>query len=142
MSVTNYAINKMLDYDFGSVSYTPPTIYYVGLSTTTSAASSIAISGSLMTEPSSGSYARVALGNNDKTNFTVASSGSLSIKTDINFVESSGSWGTITNIGLWDSITTGSGNLWFFQALLTPKIIQVNTTATFSASAVTFSITN
>jgi hypothetical protein len=141
MSVTNYAINKMLDYDFGSVSYTPPGTYYMGLSTTTSAASSIAISGSLMTEPSSGSYARIAI-SNDKTSFSVASTGSLVSIVDMTFAESSGSWGTITNVGLWDNATTGSGNLWFFQQLPTSKVIQANTIVTFSASSIYFSITN
>ena len=134
MSVTTYAANKVLDYNFGLTSYTVPSTYYVLLSTAT-----IANDGTGAVEPSGGAYARVAVTNN-KTNFATASSNSLTNATAITFTESTTSWGTITYIGLADALS--GGNIWWFEALPTPKTVQSATTVTFSVGALTVSMTN
>jgi hypothetical protein len=134
MSQTYYASNQFLDYVYGVVSFTPPTTYYVGLSTTV-----ISNSGTGATEPSGGAYARVAVTNN-KTNFSTASSGALSNATAVTFTESSASWGTITYIFLADALT--GGNIWYFEALPSSKIVQSQTTVLFSVGAITFAQTN
>jgi hypothetical protein len=46
MSATNYAKNKIQDYNFGAISYTPPSSYWIALSTT-----NISSSGSNISEP-------------------------------------------------------------------------------------------
>ena len=134
MSVTHTSANKILDYNLGKTSHTPPTTYYVGLSTTT-----IAIDGTGETEPSTGAYARVAVTNN-KTNFTTASLGSLTNDTAISFVESTLAWGTITYVFLADNLT--AGDIYFFEALPSPKTVQADTTVLFAIAALTFSMTN
>jgi hypothetical protein len=58
--------NNMLDSRFGSVAVAIPATYYVGLSTTTPTNT-----GTNVTEPAGGSYARVAVTNN-ATNFPAA----------------------------------------------------------------------
>ena len=71
MSITYTSANSALDKFFGAANFTPPATLYFGLSTT-----AISIDGTGATEPSGGSYARVAFTNN-KTNWGVASNGSL-----------------------------------------------------------------
>jgi hypothetical protein len=123
----------MLDSLFGSVSYSVPVTWYVGLSTT-----GIGISGSA-TEPG-GTYSRVAVTNN-KVNFTNAASGSVVNVTAINFPDSGVvSWGTMTDIALWDQPTGGS--VWFYDALSTSKIVQANTAVSFVSGAITITLNN
>jgi hypothetical protein len=133
MAATNYTRNKILDYNFGSVAYSVPPSFFLGLSTTT-----INAGGSTATEPVGSSYSRVEIAN-DKSNWTYASSGCLLNSTSVSFIEASGSWGTVTYAELWDAQTSGS--IWFYQALPTAKIVQANTVVTFSASSIAMSLT-
>jgi hypothetical protein len=133
MSISNYAANTHLNFDLGATSYSAPATWYVGLSTV-----SVTATGSY-TEPVSGSYARVAVTNN-KTNFSTSTGSTLTNLTAITFPESSGSWGTITDIMYLDA--SASGNLWYYQALPTPKIVQSETTVSFSASTINITIAN
>ena len=134
MSITYYASNRNLDYNFGSSAYSVPGTLYMGLST-----SVIGNDGTGATEPSGGAYARVTVTNN-KTNFGPAATGALTNLTSINFVESTTSWGTITYIFFADAIS--GGNIWYFQSLSPSKIVQAYTTVVFAASALTISMTN
>lgn len=133
MSISTYAANAHLDYDFGKTSYTAPATWYITLSTVT-----VTASGSY-TEPTSGSYARVAVTNN-KTNFSTASGSTITNLVAITFPESSGSWGTITDIAFLDA--SASGNLWYFQPLPYPKAVESDTTVSFSASSINVYISN
>jgi hypothetical protein len=135
MSLTNFARNKIQDYLLGNVSFTTSGSYYLALSTT-----SVSISGSNVTEPAGAvGYARQPIANNKVTGFTYSSSGCLVNYSDITFPISTGSWGTITDAALYDAVTSGS--VWFYTTLTTPKIIQTDTTITFSASALSFGLT-
>lgn len=129
---TYYQSNANIDNDFGRVSYTPPTILYLGLSTTP-----IARDGSGITEPSASTgYSRVAI-QNTKTSFTNAVNGELSNSIDISFPESTGSWGTITYIFLSDAAT--GGNIRYYEALSSPRQVQPNSTIMFRQQTLKFS---
>lgn len=134
MSITYYQSNRILDKDFGNVSYTTPTTLYFGLSTT-----AINSDGTGATEPSGGAYARASV-TNDKTNWGNAGSGSLQNLGTIQFPESTASWGTITYVFISDALT--SGNMLYFGALSPSRVVQSNTVVFFSASAITISIVN
>ena len=134
MAITYYSANRILDRNFGSTAYTPPTTMYFGLSTTT-----IQIDGTGATEPSGGAYARVSLVN-DKTNWGTAASASLTNSTAVQFPESSGSWGTITYIGIWDAST--AGNIWWFDVLTPARTVASLTTVLFAIGAITVQMTN
>jgi len=137
MSITYYTSGSVLNEIFGSVPFSAPSNYYLGLSTTT-----ISSSGSNVTEPIGGkSYARVIIPNN-KTYFSYAASGSLLNSTDITFPTSSAAWGTVTDVFLTDTSASGTGTVWFYEALSSPRVVQDLTTVSFSASAITFSMTN
>ena len=134
MAITYYSSNRLLDKNFGGTAYSEPATYYFGLSTTT-----IQIDGTGATEPSSGSYARVALTNN-KTNWGTASNASLTNSTAVTFAESSASWGTITYVGMWDALT--SGNLWWFDVLTPARAVATTTTVLFAIGSITVSMSN
>lgn len=134
MAICYYSGNRILDRNFGSVAYTPPATYYVGLSTSTPQ-----IDGTGATEPSTGSYARVAF-TNDKTNWGTAASASLTNSAAVTFVESTASWGTITHVGLWDAAS--AGNLWFFDVLTPSRSVASATTVLFAIGSITVNMTN
>jgi hypothetical protein len=132
--ITVYASNKILDNLFGATGITLPSNYYVGLSTTT-----ISSTGTGATEPVGNSYARVAV-LNTKAYFSSAANGELSNLSSITFPVATGSWGTISHVFLSD-LATG-GNIWYFDALQTTRIVQSGATLVFLASALKFKMTN
>jgi hypothetical protein len=106
---SNYLENKVLDHVLRNTSYTSPTTVYVGLFTTdpTDAGSGTECTGS--------AYARQVL------SVTTASGGIVTSSADVTFPQATGSWGTITHIGLLDALT--SGNLLMHTPLTTSKSI-------------------
>jgi hypothetical protein len=93
-------------------------------------------------EPSSGSYARVAVTNNT-TNFpaSAAEAGGVGggyVKqngTAITFPLASGSWGTVAGFLVADNITPGTGNLFAFGALNAAQLISTNNTPSFPTNS-------
>ncbi len=134
MSVSTYAANKNLNAWFGSVALGAPATFYVALSTSTPNPD-----GSNVTEPVSLGYNRVSISNGDKTNWTTATTASLSNSTAVTFPESTGSWGTIVSIVLYDALT--SGNMLFYDTLTPSRAVAINTTVYFAASGITISMT-
>ena len=106
---SNYLENKVLDHVLRNTSYTSPTTVYVGLFTTdpTDAGTGTECTGS--------AYARQVL------SVTTASGGIVTSSADVTFPQATGSWGTITHIGLLDALT--SGNLLMHTPLTTSKSI-------------------
>lgn len=123
---------RSLDSLFGSSGNTPPTIYYIGLSTTT-----ITDAGGNITEPSGNGYLRFGATNN-KTTFTNAVAGSLSNAIVCAFPQASGSWGTVSDFFLADHATSAATpNMWGYGALGATKTISSGDTASFAANAIT-----
>ena len=106
---SDYLEDALLDHVFRNTAYTSPTTVYAALFT---AAPSDAGGG---TEVSGGSYARTAI------TCGAAASGTISNSADITFPQATGSWGTVTHVGVFDSLTTG--NLLSHGALTASKIV-------------------
>lgn len=130
MPATTYLNNLELNYSLGQTSYTPATTLYIALSTT-----SPNINGTGVTEPSGGAYARIAITNN-KTNLTTSTNATLNNAIQIEFPESTASWGTVTNVCIYDALT--GGNLLYFGALTASKIVQSATTVLFATGTLVF----
>ena len=111
---TDYSNNKVLDLFLGGVSYSPPTTLYFGLS------QAAATKTGAVTEPGSGSYARVAVSNN-LGGFPSATSGTKSNATSIAFPAANASWGTIQSVFIADA--AAGGNVLAMADLTTPKSI-------------------
>lgn len=105
---SNYLENKILLHVLAATAYTSPTTVYLGLHT---ADPTDAGTG---TEVSGGSYARQS--------FASTVSGNAASNTSaIEFPTATGSWGTVTHVGVWDA--SSSGNLLFHGALTNSKSI-------------------
>jgi hypothetical protein len=111
---TDYANNKMLDAVVGSAAIGAPATFYVGLS------QNAANKAGSLSEPSGGSYARVAITNN-LTNWPAAVSGAKSNATAVTFAAPTGSWGTVTSLFLADA--SSGGNVWAMSDLTVPKTL-------------------
>ena len=113
MGISTYLSNKLLDHQLGKASYTMPTVY-VGLSSTTPTAS-----GSNVTEPSTGSYARVQT---SATSWNSASNGQSTNATIIAFPVATADWvggANLTHVVLFDAAS--GGNFLGFGVLGTAK---------------------
>lgn len=108
MSFSNYLENKIVDHVFGGSAYTAPGTIYLGLFTSNPDEDG---SG---TEVSGNNYSRKAV------SFTVTGNAATNASA-IEFDVASGSWGTITHVGLYDASTTG--NLMAYAALSASKAI-------------------
>jgi hypothetical protein len=108
--MSNYLENGLLNAVLRATSYTSPTTVYVGLYTTDPG------EGNTGTEISGNSYAR-----KDVT-FGAPSNGVCTNSAAVEFAQATGSWGTVSHVGLLDAIT--SGNLLFYTDLTTSKTIE------------------
>ena len=111
MSFSNYLENKLLLHTFGATAYTAPTTLYLAIHTTNPAEDNTG------TEVSGSAYARQTVA------FTVTTS-TASNTAAVEFPTATGSWGTLTHVGVYDALT--GGNLLAYAALTTSKIIGTN----------------
>ena len=108
MSFTNFLETEILDHVFAGAAYTAPSQHYLGLFT---AAPGEAGGG---TELSGSAYARKAV--------AFATSGdTTSNNAAIEFPTATGSWGTVTHVGVFDAAS--SGNLMAYATLSSSKAI-------------------
>lgn len=122
--ISTYFLNMLLGNAFHSSSIAAfPATYYVALSTAVPNSA-----GSNITEPSGGSYARAPF-----SSFSTPSGGIISNGADIEFPESTGSWGTIRGFAIYDSAT--GGNVLMFDKLTTPQDIVADNQARFKPGA-------
>ena len=108
MSFTNFLETEILDHVFAGAAYTAPGTHYLGLFT---AAPGEAGGG---TELSGSAYVRKAVA------FTT-SGDTTSNNAAIEFPTATGSWGTVTHVGVFDAAT--SGNLMAYATLSSSKAI-------------------
>ena len=106
---SNYLENALINATLRATTYTSPATVYVSLYTTDPTDADTG------TEVSGGSYARTAV------TMGAPSNGVSTNSADVTFPTATGSWGTVTHIGIHDALTTG--NLLFHTALDTAKTI-------------------
>jgi hypothetical protein len=107
--MSNYLENALINATLRNTSYTSPATVYVGLYTTDPG------EGNTGTEVSGGSYARTAVTFGAPSNGVSTNSGAVTFPT------ATGTWGTITHIGILDAST--SGNLLYYTPLDASKSI-------------------
>tara|TARA_R110000824_G_scaffold356953_2_gene544267 strand:+ start:206 stop:601 length:396 start_codon:yes stop_codon:yes gene_type:complete len=119
---SDYLEDKVLNHVFGGTAYTAPGTLYVGLYT---AAPTDAGGG---TEVTGGSYARKSMAamTVSGTSPTEATNGAA-----VEFVTATGSWGTVTHVGVFDAVTTG--NLLGWAALTASKTVSSGDVFRFDA---------
>jgi len=125
MSFFNYLEDSVLDHVVGKTAYTSPTVY-IGLSSTTPAED-----GTSVTEPSTGSYARVSTAAGD---WNAASVGATSNANAVTFAQASADWvagADLTYLVAYDALTVG--NELFYGLLTVAKPVLNGDTASFPA---------
>jgi len=118
----------ILNHVLNDGTYTPPTNWFVALSTTTPAED-----GTNFTEPSGNAYARVSTAAAD---WAAASGTAPATKANgvaITFPTASGSWGTITHFGMFIASSGGTVQIW--GALTVSKAVGSGDTPSFAISA-------
>lgn len=108
MSFSNYLETEILDHVFGGAAYTAPSTLYVALYTATPNDSGGG------TELSGSGYTR-------KSAAFTTSGATTSNTGAVEYNTATGSWGTITHIGVFDAAT--SGNLLAYGALSSSKAV-------------------
>lgn len=107
--MSNYLENALINATLRNTTFTSPTTVYVGLYTSDPG------EGNTGTEVSGGSYARVAV------TFGAPSNGVSTNSASVTFPTATGTWGTVSHIGILDALT--SGNLLYYTALDASKTI-------------------
>ena len=106
MSFSNYLETELLDHVFAGNAYTSPTTVYVGLFTSN--------------PDEDGSGTEVSGNGYTRKSGTFSVSGNTATTTAaVEFPTATGSWGTITHIGIYDAST--NGNLLAYSALTASK---------------------
>ena len=131
-SFADYLENKLVDHVFGGVIYTPPSTFFIGLSTT-----AITDAGTNITEPSGGSYSRIAVANNN-TNFPSAQGGTKTNGIDFTFTTPTDSWGTITDFFISDAAS--GGNILCYGSLNVTQTISAGNIVKFTTGALIFTL--
>lgn len=138
-SKSDYLENKIIDWFFRGVSFTPPTHLYIGLFTV--ALTDASVSPFTNEVSNSGTnYARVDLapstsnwaatnGPTTTTNPSSGTGGQTSNNIAITFNTPSASWGTVVAFGIFDAATWQGGNLLYWGDLTVPKTISANDAA-------------
>lgn len=118
--MSNYLEDALINATLRNTTYTSPATVYIALFTTdpTDANTGAEVSG--------GSYARTA------ATFGAPSNGVATNNNAITFPTATGSWGTVTHIGIMDAST--AGNLLYHTALDTAKTITNGDIFTISTS--------
>jgi hypothetical protein len=131
--LTDVVNNNVLDCLFGGSPIIPPSTLFIGLSLARS------YKGGYVSEPTGGSYARVAVPN-DLSHFSVASSGGKSNAKAITFPSPSAAWGPILSVFVADAFS--EGNVLAMADLTAPKLIRAGDPApTISVNALFLSHT-
>ena len=130
-SASNYLELKVLDHVLSTTSYTMPSAVYVALFT-----SDPGEAGSFAAEISATgtAYARQA------ATFAAAASGSAATNATITFPTATANWGTITHLAIVDGSTQGAGNVLFYGAVTTSKVIETGDTFQITSGNLTVSL--
>jgi hypothetical protein len=127
MSLTNYYEAKILNHVNNVATLTPEAHLHLGLSTTTPTDT-----GTNVTEPSGGSYARQQV-TNGATFWATATAGNADNLAAVVYPEASAAWGTITYMVCWDA---AEANVLWYGALTAQKVIGSGDQLTFSIGEV------
>lgn len=132
-AASNFLENRLLDHTLTATAYTPPGTRFLALFRNVSGNAATNLeAGTLTDEVTGGSYARTAV------TFSAASSGTTSNNVTVTFPTATADWGTITHVAVMDSLT--SGNVLFWGAVTTPKIIENGDTFQVTSGNLTISL--
>lgn len=119
---------RIIDAITGKTAYTAET-RYVGFSSTTPTET-----GTNVTEPTAGAYARKALTAATWNAATGGDPSSASYGAQITFNQATGGWGTLTHALIFSALTLGTGIPQFWMTLSQAKAVQTNDSISFATN--------
>ena len=126
-AISNYLENALLNATLRNTTYTSPATVYAALFT------SDPTDAGTGTECTGTGYARTAI------TFAAPSGGvTTNSAAACEFPQATGDWGTITHFGIFDALTTG--NLLYYGALTTSRVISSGDVFKFSTSSVSVTL--
>lgn len=127
--ISDFLSNTLLDFMFRNQAYAQPDTYIALVTATVSDSDT----GSTITEPGGGSYAREQVNPNGGSSPTwdLAASGLVDNTHDVVFTEATASWGTIVGVAIVDAAT--NGNLLFYDNAMADQAVGSGDTVTFPA---------
>jgi hypothetical protein len=143
--MSNYLENKLIDFLFRGVAFSPPATLYIALCT---AAPSDTSTGSAMNEVSGGNYARQSVTSNasnwktTQNDTTATSSGTGGTTKNATVVSwNSVTWAaTITHVAICDAAS--NGNLLYWGPLNSTKTVAVGESVSFPIDSLTYQVDN
>ena len=120
-SFSDYLELEVLDHIMGVGAYTMPTVF---LALCTADPTDAGTGASMNEVADTGAYARIAIAPDFAT---PAAAGSITNDGQIDFVQSSGSWGTVTHWATVDSVTHGAGNMLTHGDLTASQVVSSGT---------------
>lgn len=144
-NMSNYLENKLVDFLFRGVSFTPPATLYLALCTADPTDTS---TGSTISEISGGNYTRQSLTSNTSnwstTNGDNAATSSGTNGTTLNSVQvswNSVTWtGTVTSVAVCDAAS--GGNVLFYATLASSKTVASGDSISFGINSLSIQIDN
>lgn len=144
-SMSNYLENKLIDFLFRGVAFSPPSTLYVALCTSAPTDSS---TGSTISEVSGGNYSRQSLAASNTNWYTTngdtgaTSSGTNGTTGNAATLTWAGvTWtGTVTDVAICDAAT--GGNVLFYASLAAAKTVASGDSISFAANSLTIQIDN
>lgn len=127
-AASNYLELKVLDHVLGVTAYTAPASRFLGLFTANTGLETNAPTA----EISGGAYARQAV------TFSAASAGASNSAATVTFPAATANWGTVTHVAVMDAAT--GGNVLFWGAVTTSKVIESGDTFQVSAGNLTITL--
>ena len=135
MSTTNSQINQIAGREFGRANQ-PPVNYFIGLLLQTPNPDGTGIN----EVPTAGTgYVRQVLPNNQSA-LTAPNNGQVTNVAAVQFPAATASWGSITDVGIFDSLT--GGNLLYMSTQPLPKPFDMGDIAFFEAGGIVFIVQN
>ena len=132
-AASNFLENKVLDHVLTATTYTAPLTRYLALYKNISGNAATNLeSGILTDEITGGSYQRKAV------TFSAAVNGTSSTDVTVTFDTATANWGTVTHVAVIDSLS--GGQVLFWGAVTTPKVIETGDTFQVTAGNLTVSL--
>lgn len=135
-AITTPVVHKLLDLMFRNQAYAKPDTY-VGLATATL---SDTTTGSTVSEPGSGAYARVQVNpfGGANPNWTAASAGAASNEDAVTLPTATAPWGTI--VAAFVASAAAAGDILFYDNNVVDQAVGTDDTVTFGAGDIDFSL--
>lgn len=140
-AASNYLEKKLLDHvlNYGTLPYTGEATVYLALFDNDGAVTATNLEAGTLTDEVANLYAyarqAVTFAAAHATDGTATTSATVTFPT-----ANGGNWGTITHVAIMDSATHGAGNVLFWGAVTTPKLIEDGDTFQVTAGNLTVTL--